>query len=77
MLNMHDPRLLIALALVLGGLIAFDHLRTKTGGARTRLGTLPQQQPGGFRRYFHSDWTVLLGFCLGVIAYAPLWGFQG
>ena len=60
---MHDPRLLIALALILGGLVAFDHLRkTKTGGARTRLTTLPEKQPGGFRRYFHSDWTVL-GLC--------------
>ena len=75
MLNMHDPRLLIALALILGGLVAFDHLRKiKTGGVRPRLTTLLQKQPGGFRRYFYSDWTVL-GFCVGVIAYALLWGF--
>ena len=71
----HDPRLLIALALILGSLVAFDYLRKiKTGGVRTRLATLRQRQPGGFRKYFYSDWTVL-GFCLGVIAYALLWGF--
>ena len=71
---MHDPRVLIALALILGGLVAFDHLRKiKTGAVRTRLAALRQRQPGGFRRYFYSDWTVL-GFCVGVIAYALLLG---
>ena len=71
---MHDPRLLIALALLFGGLVAIEHLRNMKTGAPTPLGTLPRKQPGGFRRYFYSDRTVV-GFCVGVIAYALLWGF--
>ena len=60
---MHDPRLLIALALILGGLIAFDHLRTKTGGVVPGLARFLNSNRV-VSAYFHSDWTVLFGFCL-------------
>jgi hypothetical protein len=71
---MHESALLIALALLLGGLVVVDHLRTIKKGRSRKFSALPEKQPGGFRRSFYSAWTVM-GFCLGVIVYALLWGF--